>query len=104
MLASPTLEPPSSGIPPLHATGPEPLVFFGRALALASARFFITLRPSQTIREMLLQVTSKGEGEAFVAFAKVLLTAEDFLYGTRFDPARTDEARKALTRLETLWS
>ena len=53
---------------------------------------------------MISLVKAKDDGEAFVAFSKVLLTAEDFLYGQRFDSSRTDEARKALSTLEVLWS
>jgi hypothetical protein len=85
-------------------TGPEPLLLFGRALALASARFSLVFKPSQTIREILAEVKAKDDGEAFVAFSKVLSVAEDFLYGRGFDPARTGEARTALTDLEVLWS
>ena len=84
--------------------GPEPLKLFGRALALASTRFSIPFRSSQTIREMLSLVKVKDDGEAFVAFSRVLLTAEDFLYGQKFDSSRTAEARGALSTLEVLWS
>ena len=99
-----TLERPSPDALPIFAAGPEPLRLFGRALALASARFSLVFRPSQTIREMLSQVKDRDDGEAFVAFSKVLSTAENFLYGTGFDPARIDDARRALTNLEMLWS
>ena len=83
---------------------PEPLRLFGRALVLASTRFPIEFRPSQTIREMLSLVKAKDDGEAFVAFSSVLFTAEDFLYGKKFDSSRTDDARKALATLEVLWA
>jgi hypothetical protein len=91
-------------VPPVHRTGPEPLEFLGRALELASARFSIGFRQSQTIREILSQVRAKDDGEAYVVFSKILLTAEDFLYGRGFDPVRTDETRREMKNLEALWS
>jgi len=99
-----TLEKPSLETLPLADKGPEPLRLFGRALGLASTRFLIEFRSSQTIREMLSLVMAKDDGEAFVAFSRVLLTAEDFLYGKKFDASRTDDARKALSTLEELWA
>jgi hypothetical protein len=99
-----TLEGPALESLPAADRGPEPLRFFGRALLLASTRFSIVFRPSQTIREMLSLVKAKDDGEAFVAFSRVLLTAEDFLYGQRFDSSRTEDARKALFALQVLWS
>jgi hypothetical protein len=84
--------------------GPEPIRLFGRALVLASTRFSIAFRPSQTIREMLSLVKAKDDGEAFVLFSRVLLAAEDFLYGQKFESSLTAEARKALSTLEVLWS
>ena len=86
-----------------YAGGPEPLSLFGRAATLASRRFSIAFQPSHTIREMLLMVKAKDDGESFVMFSNILLMAEDFLYGSGFDPSRTDEARRALTSLETVW-
>jgi len=99
-----TLEKPSIETLPPADRGPEPLRLFGRALILASTRFLIEFRPSQTIREMQSLVKAKDDGEAFVAFSRVLLTAEDFLYGKKFDSLRTDDARKALATLEVLWA
>jgi len=102
LLTSPVM--PSTETLPSPDKGPEPLRLLGRALVLASTRFSIIFRPSNTIREMISLVRAKDDGEAFVAFSKVLLTAEDFLYGQRFDSSHTDEARKALNTLEVLWS
>jgi hypothetical protein len=103
-MASPPLERPSPDTQPLFSAGPEPLRLLGRALALASARFSLVFKRSQTIREVLSEVKDKDDGEAFVAFSKILSTAEDFLYGRRFESARVDDARQALTSLEVLWS
>ena len=89
---------------PWTYTGPEPLRLLGRALDLASRRFSIAFRASQTIREMLALVREKEDSEAFVAFSRILTTAEDFLYSKRFDPSSIDNARKALASLEVLWS
>jgi hypothetical protein len=97
-------ERPSIGSLLVTDKGPEPLRLLGRALVLASTRFSIAFRPSQTIREMLSLVKARDDGEAFVAFSRVLLTAEDFLYGQKFDSSLTTEARKALSTLEVLWS
>ena len=84
--------------------GPEPLRLFRRALALAATRLTLVFRQSLTIREMLSLARAKDGGEASAAFATVLLTAEDFLYGKGFEPSRLDEAREALARLEEIWS
>ena len=102
LLTSPEI--PSAEVLPSPDRGPEPLRLFGRALVLASTRFSIIFRPSNTIREMISLVKARDDGEAFVAFSKVLLTAEDYLYGQRFDLSRTEEARKAFSTLEVLWS
>ena len=100
----PTLETPPLESLPSADKGPEPLRLLGRALVLASTRFSIEFNPSQTIREMLSLAKTKEDGEAFVLFAKILLTAEDFLYGQKFDSSRTGDAWKALSSLEVLWS
>ena len=101
-----TMAPPGGATPWVLQShgGSEPLDLFSRALSLASARFSIAFSPSQTIREILLQVRAKDDGEAYVAFSKVLLAAEDFVYGRRFDSSRVVEAREALRELEVLWS
>lgn len=94
----PTLE-----VVPRFEDGPEPLRLFGSALALAATRLSLVFRQSLTIREMLSLVRAKDDGEAYAAFATVLLMAEDFLYGTGVGQSRVDEARGALARLEALW-
>ena len=100
-----TLPEEASGIAvPSSDSGPEPLRLLRRALALASKRFTIVFRPSNTIRETLSMVKTRDDGEAFLLFSRVLLAAEDFLYGQRFDSSRTDDARRALSELEVLWS
>ena len=99
-----TLETSSLESLPPSDRGPEPLRLLGRALIIASTRFSIEFKSSQTIREMLSLVKTSDDGEAYVLFSRILLMAEDFLYGQRFDPSRTDDARKALNSLEVLWS
>jgi hypothetical protein len=98
------MEKPSLGELPSPDRGPEPLRLFGRALLLASSRFSLEFRPSHTIREMLSLVKAKDDGEAFVMFSRILLTAEDYLYGRTFDSSRIDEARRAFATLEVLWA
>ena len=95
---------PYPQVPPVHEAGPEPLELLGRALGLASARFYIVFQPSQTIREMLSQVGAREGGAALEAFSGVLSAAEEYIYGRSFDPARLEEARKAMADLEGLWS
>lgn len=90
-------------VTPSPVGGPEQLLFFRRAVALASVRFLITFKPSMTIREMLSLVKSRDSEGAHAAFTTILLSTEDFLYGPKFDPARTEESRKALYSLEAVW-
>ena len=99
-----TAERPSPATPPSYDKWPEVLRIYGRALVIASTRFSIVFKRSHTIREMLTLVKAKDDGEAFMAFSRILLVAEDFLYGRRFDPSRTSEVRQALNSLEILWS
>ncbi len=83
--------------------GPELLEAYRRALGLASKRFAIRFRKSQTIREMTAAVGARDSGEGFRLFRGIMLTAEDLLYSKDFERARLKTALDDLPKLEEAW-
>ena len=82
---------------------PELVLLYRRAVFLASARFGLRFWSSQTIGEGLAMARNAGVGQGFEEFSRILSAAEDFLYASSFDTARTEGIRSDLIRLEALW-
>lgn len=82
---------------------PEAVLFYRRALELATSRLGLKFPESQTIREALRMLEAKSSIEGTEAFRRILLTAEDFIYSQTFDDSRLDSAHRDLGTLEEMW-
>lgn len=85
------------------SAGHELLVVYLSALQLASKRFSVRFRKSQTIREALAAVRAKEDGPGAAAFAEIAASLEDFLYAPSFDQKRAASAKAKLAELEGHW-
>ncbi len=82
---------------------PEAVLLYRRALALAASRFGLKFKVSDTFREAIRRLGDSGEEKEREAFARILLTSEDFLYARTFDESRLHGARDDLKALEEAW-
>src|SRR5487761_1406835 len=87
---------------------PKIITPYIEALSLASRKFGIEFTKSTTIQETIEFVKSDNKGEGSALFAKIALTAEDYLYGREKSEVeiQLDEQRiaEALSDLKKLWS
>ena len=81
----------------------EPVALYRRALQVASLKFDLRFKGSQTIREALASVAASSPGKGLESFSEVSMAAEDFLYSKAFEGSRVAAMRAGLAKLEDEW-
>jgi hypothetical protein len=92
---------PTTPLP--EGTGPTGMIaIYAQAIALASRRFGIRFRDSETIREIIREV-EKLDRSGMELFSEIMLATEDFLYSKEFDLERIKGVETDLARLRGVW-